>query len=572
MKQYLSDKFNFFTSNTAYGDLILIFTSFLLSLRWFSGSHNELFFNICSTGTIILSVIFIIKRLFHRSNLRISLFTVIFSAFLLLAIAVTIFSSIFYFPANNSISLFIAYIFLLWSFTLLSIEEKGKLRVLLNITAGLIVLQYWGLYFISSAYYFKYGLLMNKSLLANFLVVYLFLFLYRRKINSYTYFVIIILILTVISTGARTSIVALLIGGIIILLRKIKRPLPSLFLGGVIIMTGIVITFLYYLRPDSVKGRILLWRSFLSGMDIKTFFIGKGMDFTAYKAQLYLEHYLREASLQEKLLAGSTFSPMNEYIRILLENGILGLCLFIVSLLMLCYSFFIRKQTELLAGCIVLMISCLFSYPLHSPAIWFLLLFIGSYYIGKEKLIIFNNKTKIIYSLIMGVFAIFMIIKMSAYDNALLQWYSLREKKDYLYNEPYFTKRYQSLYSRLNDNPLFLTDYGIKLQELSRHERAVEIMDRAKTIEPTPERYMLLGYGYEQLHKYDTAEYLYKKAIQTQPKLFRPRYLLFNLYRQLNKTDMAKKEASDILSFPIKVQSKEVMEIRDEVIRYLDQF
>lgn len=172
----------------------------------------------------------------------------------------------------------------------------------------------------------------------------------------------------------------------------------------------------------------------------------------------------------------------------------------------------------------------------------------------------------------MGVFAIFMIIKISTYDNALIQWYSLRGKKDYLYNEPYFTKRYESLYPRLNDNPLFLTDYGIKLQELSRHEKAVKIMDRAKTIEPTPERYMLLGYGYEQLHKYDTAEYLYKKAIQTQPKLFRPRYLLFNLYRQLNKADLAKKEASDILLFPIKVHSKEVMEIRDEVTRYLDQF
>ncbi|MCT4236443.1 O-antigen ligase family protein [Elizabethkingia anophelis] len=572
MKQYLSDKFNFFTPNTTYGDLILIFISFLLSLRCLSWSYNELFFNIYSAGTIILSVIFIIKQLFRHSDLRISLFSVIFSAFLILAIVVTVFSSVFYFPANKGISLYLAYILLLWSFTFLSSEEKGKLKVLLNITAGLIVLQYWGLCFISSAYYFQYGLLMNKSLLANFLVIYLFLFLYGRKINSYTYFVIGILVLTVIATGARTSIIALLAGSMIVLLGKIKRPLSSLLLGGVITITGIVITVLYYLRPDSVKGRILLWKSFLSGTDTKTFFIGKGIDSTAYKAQLYLEHYLMDASLQEKLLAGSTFSPMNEYIRILIENGILGLSLFIVSLLMLCYSFFIRKQAELLAGCIVLMISCLFSYPLHSPAIWFLLLFIGSYYIGKEKLIIFNSKTKIICSLIMGVFAIFMIIKMSAYDNALIQWYSLRGKKDYLYNEPYFTKRYESLYPRLNDNPLFLTDYGIKLQELSRHEKAVEIMDRAKTIEPTPERYMLLGYGYEQLHKYDTAEYLYKKAIQTQPKLFRPRYLLFNLYRQLNKTDLAKKEASDILLFPIKVQSKEVREIRDEVTRYLDQF
>lgn len=572
MKQYLSDKFNFFTSNTGYGDLILIFISLLLSLRWFSGSYNELFFNICGAVIIILSVIFIIKRLFHRSNMRISLFTVIFSAFLILAIIVTVFSSVFYFPFNKGVSLYIAYILLLWSFTLLSVEEKGKLKVLLNITAGLIVLQYWGLYFISSAYYFKYGLLMNKSLLANFLVVYLFLFLYQRKINSYTYFSICILVLTVIATGARTSIVALLAGSMIVLLGKIKRPLPSLFLGGLITITGIVITVLYYLRPDSVKGRILLWKSFLSGMNTETFFIGKGIDFTAYKAQLYLEHYLKEATLQEKLLAGSTFSPMNEYIRILIENGILGLSLFIVSLLMLCYNFFIRKQMELLAGCIVLMISCLFSYPLHSPAIWFLLLFIGSYYIGKEKQIIFDSKTKIICSLIMGVFSVFIIIRMSTYDYALIQWYSLREKKDYLYNEPYFTKRYQSLYSRLDENPLFLTDYGIKLQELSRHEKAVEIMNKAKTIEPTPERYMLLGYGYEQLHKYDTAEYLYKKAIQTQPKLFRPRYLLFNLYRQLNKTGMAKKEASDILLFPIKVQSKEVMEIRSEITKYLDQF
>ncbi|MCT3923134.1 O-antigen ligase family protein [Elizabethkingia anophelis] len=389
--------------------------------------------------------------------------------------------------------------------------------------------------------------------------------------DYFTYLIIGIIVLTIITTGARTSILALLIGGLIILFHKIRKPLPMIFWGGLVIVIGIVTAILYYVRPDSVKGRFVLWNSFLLGINTKTFFFGNGISYTAYKAQLYLEQYLKGASLEQQLLAGSTFSPMNEYIRILIENGVLGLYLFILSLLMLCYNFFIRKQTELLAAIIALMISCLSSYPLHSPAIWFLLIFISSYYIGKERLIILNikSKTKIIGSVVVGVILTFIIIKIGIYNSALLQWYSLRDKKDYLYNEPYFAKSYDHLYNNLSRDPLFLTDYGIKLQELSRYEKSILMLDRAVNTEPTAERYMLLGYGNEQLHNYDQAESLYKEAIQTQPKLFRPRYLLFNLYRQLNKTDMAKKEASNILLFPVKVPSTEVNQIRNEVKKYL---
>ncbi|WP_407482301.1 O-antigen ligase family protein [Elizabethkingia meningoseptica] len=377
-----------------------------------------------------------------------------------------------------------------------------------------------------------------------------------------------LIILTIITTGSRTAILALLLGGLVMLFQKLKS-LTYAFRVGLVVVVSIVMLWLYYLRPDSVKGRVVLWNAFLSDTDAEAFFKGKGINYTGYKAQLFLEKYLGDASLQEQLLAGNTFSPMNEYIRILVENGVLGLGLFILALVVLCYHFFIRKQTALLAACIVFMICGFSSYPLYAPGIWFLVLFIGSYYKGKEWSIHLKRKTWVAAGVIVCSVFFFVVIRITIYNNALLQWYSLQNKEDYLYNEPYFVKRYDSLYTNLNRNPLFLTDYGIKLQELSRYEKSVEILNRSVDTEPTAERYMLLGYGYEQLHQYDAAESFYKKAIQTQPKLFRSRYFLFNLYRQLGKTDMAKQEATEILLFPVKISSAEVNVIKEEVMRYL---
>jgi tetratricopeptide (TPR) repeat protein len=138
-----------------------------------------------------------------------------------------------------------------------------------------------------------------------------------------------------------------------------------------------------------------------------------------------------------------------------------------------------------------------------------------------------------------------------------------------LYDEPGFQKTYTILNKQLSNTPDFLSDYAQKLQALSRYDQSKKMLEKAVRIEPTAERLMLLGYDCEMLDFYDKAEYYYKNAIQTQPKLFRPRYLLLKLYIKLDKRTLAKDVATNILLFPVKVPSQEVKDIKMAAKNYL---
>lgn len=86
-----------------------------------------------------------------------------------------------------------------------------------------------------------------------------------------------------------------------------------------------------------------------------------------------------------------------------------------------------------------------------------------------------------------------------------------------------------------------------------------------------PILYTALGDTYKALKEYDKAEREYLQAWQIIPHKFYPKYLLAKLYDGTGQKIKAKGIAKELLNKEIKVESKAIEEMRDELKRLFQE-
>jgi tetratricopeptide (TPR) repeat protein len=121
----------------------------------------------------------------------------------------------------------------------------------------------------------------------------------------------------------------------------------------------------------------------------------------------------------------------------------------------------------------------------------------------------------------------------------------------------------------LPDNGLLLQMYGKCLTMNKKWEEAREILEKAKQLRSDPILYTTLGDAYKTLKEYSKAENAYKHAWQMVPHKFYPGYLLAKLYDESDQKQKAAKIARELVNKKIKVDSKAIEEIKDELKRLI---
>ena len=101
------------------------------------------------------------------------------------------------------------------------------------------------------------------------------------------------------------------------------------------------------------------------------------------------------------------------------------------------------------------------------------------------------------------------------------------------------------------------------------HEKAVEVLEEAKTHINNTILYTALGISYQELGQYQKAEASLQHAWHMVPNRFFPLYLLAKLYDDSNQTGKATAMARQILSKEVKVPSKAIAEMKDEMQKIL---
>ncbi len=343
-------------------------------------------------------------------------------------------------------------------------------------------------------------------------------------------------------------------------------------LGCILLIGGSI--YLYTLKKDSADGRFLMWKITAKAIQ-KQPIMSTGLGgFPAAYAETQAEYMASgKATEQEKLVAGCPEYAFNEYLQIGLEQGLVGLALFIGWLWLLFYKGIKNKRYACCGGLMSLAIFAFSSYPLQLPEFWVVLIFLGVMSVTPDKDEIRENQAesnghrwgKQIFFMGIAILGIGLFWMQKDHYKAYQKW----NKAQMFYNNKAYEAAlevYEPLYPLLKHKPEFLFEAAQSLSKTGRYEKANEYLERAVLLSSDPMLYYVMAKNEQCLGEYRQAEKHLLHAIDILPERIYPYYLLMNLYTEPSYFQPAKlKMAIDsVLTKKPKVESSAIKEMKEK--------
>lgn len=343
----------------------------------------------------------------------------------------------------------------------------------------------------------------------------------------------------------------------------LKNPL-LLTVAGILTLTATAV--LYYIRPDSVQGRILIWQVIGSRLP-QSLWTGQGTLQAVYMPMQAQWFQTNPDSTLTKF-AGNNIYAFNEFLRIIFESGIIGLMLFTVLCAMGIYAAIKGNKHARQAGSLLVAGICfgLFSYPLSVPVLASLSLTVQAI-ISQNSFTscrIRSGKIRWVIFFLLGLFLIFAVRE-----------YTFGKKADRLLKasrqNPYILTDVSMCrcYEQLQNNPDFILGYGKNLYEHGLYGNAGTVLERGYRLRPSSGLVCDLGECYQRDSLFSQAEQAYTLAAFMTPAYIMPRYRLFCLYKAIGQHEKALEQANVILTMPVKLVNSSVLRVRNEVRTFL---
>lgn len=389
------------------------------------------------------------------------------------------------------------------------------------------------------------------------------------KRKTLKFMVCLLLIIAVILSGSRTGILTLCVVTFLfyaIRYRTFIHKRRIFFIcGGALFLIGLFIG-LVYLKTASTSGRILIWK--VSAELCKEHVI-QGNGFGSFKADYMPEQakYLSSSRADEsdRMLAGNTKHPFNEYLLLLIEQGFIGVALFLFLLIAVFRSNVPFDTPAFLALVSIAVFSC-FSYPFKYAFVWFMTIYCLASLNQREvarRTIRFNKLFLLIILFILSLFSIKNII----FERRWKQISLIAEKNNGLLDNEL------SVFIKLNDewngNPYFLYNYASELKNVELYKQSINVFLRCESYINTYDLQMQLADNYYQMGCWEEAERRYKQAQCMCPSRFLPLQGLLRIYAKSNNCILAERVALEIINKRIKIPSYTVSIIQEEAKNYL---
>lgn len=323
---------------------------------------------------------------------------------------------------------------------------------------------------------------------------------------------------------------------------------------------------IYYLKADSAKGRLFIWK--ISSLAIADKPISAyGIGSFAYVYGQEQEAYFEKGGYDEdeERVAGSPEYAFNEYLRIAIECGVPVLVLVLTIVGGCLYHGIKRKRIGICGGLISLLVFSISSYPMTYPCflVAFLLLLVACF-------LEYSRKLMFLLVFVVGVAGAW-LIRYNMYD-ACREWAQCRT----LYSIQAYSKaekEYGKLYPLLKNRPRFLFEYGRCLHNLKKYDTSNRILQEAERISCDPMILNVIGKNYHALKRYREAEYWLLRSTHRLPGRIYPYYLLAKLYAEpdFREPNKLKHMVEVVLTKEPKVESPAVREMRDEVKNLINQ-
>lgn len=399
----------------------------------------------------------------------------------------------------------------------------------------------------------------------------------KKMEQRLVFFSVGLILFSIIISGSRTGLLAVIISTISILMlefhlfSKIKRlKYFKLVMFSSIILLLAGLSVLYMLRPDSANGRLLIWDISTEMVKDKPL-IGFGYqgfqaNYMDYQAQ-YFEQNPDSIFAQ---LADNVTHPFNEFVKIGVNYGIVGLMLLVLLINFLYWKILKSKnpQKNILVGVFVAFITLsFFSYPLQYVPIWLLL----SYF----TLVLFSEKLpdkKL--PLIIRIPAIGIcflgIIFFSFRINYEIEWKDIAVKSLQGKTKQMLPK-YEKLYPHLKNNSLYLYNYGAELNVSKLYSKSIELLNECQKNYNDYDLQMLLADNYYHIGDTAKAIRIYQYTEKMIPCRFLPLYRQFEIYKENKNIRLAREIAEEIVKKEVKVKSSIVNSIIGRAENYLKE-
>ena len=364
-----------------------------------------------------------------------------------------------------------------------------------------------------------------------------------------------ICIIAIVWSQSRTGMICVVFFLLLITIPRNKRKWLCSILP-------IIIVTLFY-KSDSSKGR---WFILQRSMDmIKQHpWLGWGKDgFETHYMDIQATYFMTHSNSQYEMLADNIRHPLNEWIAATIDFGFIGL-FFIFIFFSITMLFAIKHSSKFTSlGLMILAVigifSC-FSYPFQYPFTWLMLTFsLGCIY------------NKILHHPMMMPIAIISLccciykgykVSIESRDNMKLK--EIIDKSNYGLSERMLPK-YAELYPRMKHDCRFLFYYSSDLYLAEKPKLALAQAKACREALADYELTLLIGDIYKALGNKDSTLYYYNYAHNMCPSRFTPLYEIYHVYKKYGDTLACQSLQKIILKKPIKIKSKEIERIIEEV-------
>ncbi len=375
---------------------------------------------------------------------------------------------------------------------------------------------------------------------------------------------------------SRAGLIALAVSGVVFALTKteIKSYLRShKWLPLSVVAVSLAIgAGAFCLKKDSALGRFHIWEMELRAIADKPLTgHGYGNALGSY-GDAQAEYFEGEERGQERVrIAGCPEYAFNEYLRLGMEFGILGLLLsvavIVLGTMMLCHS-----DSSLTFGLVAWGTFAMASYPL---AVWqlrlLLAVFLGaaigvSVKVGKKGRLIL---VPALVCLSVGSMLVW-LPENKHRKEAESKWLEERRFTNFGIFDG-MADRLAILYPQLRRNFRYLYDYGYALHKECRYEESNVILREGALISSDPMFYNIIGKNHEALGDYELSERNYIHAHNMVPSRLYPYILLMEMKERQGNTEQALAYARKALSLPVNERNMSMRDLHERARKYYDE-
>ena len=379
------------------------------------------------------------------------------------------------------------------------------------------------------------------------------------------------------STWSRAAFVGLVFCTLFIYRGKYKKYKYAVW--GLLCIAAIS---LYFIKQGSADGRTMIWMSSLSSWMHEPW-IGVGIGgFRHACAEGIAELWNSTPNLRVFQSAGVTDYAYNALLKVLVEQGLIGTVLCILSVLFAMMRLYIQSK-PLFMGILSLLIFSMFSYPfeLLPYCIIAVVIIAWSESCSRKRL---DNEDNTQYSHIRKSITRITtkdivicqkkaFVAISILVTAVMSFCLAKEIRQHIdtdkdcnlftgmHNAAFINDYYELLPYEL-DNPQFLFDFAKTLRENKRYRDSNAILGLGIQVSADPMFYVIMGNNYRDEKFYDYAAKAYKKAFSIMPNRLYPLYQLMLMYRDNKEMYKAKTVAKQIIELKPKIQSPATDEMK----------